>query len=195
MKTMDWDEIEPIIKRFYVWQDQPEKPWFQKAWKSLHQAGLATYDTDIDCHWVIVRAVALGVMYNDYCELEWNEYSDPSGCISELFWEEKINHLRIGAMATDWIDPNDDDAHSLFTDAILGLVSEVRLPVYDALLAGSGDTVLLYTGLWGSRSEDTDQGNLEPIADSLFDESGFLLKGNPAAFDYVNVASMIAKDA
>lgn len=195
MKTMEWDEIEPIIRKFYVWQNQPEKPWFQKAWKSLHEAGLDTYDTDIDRHWVIIRGAALGVMYNDYCDLEWDEYSDPSGCVSELFWEETINHLRIGAMATDWIDPNGDDAHSLFTDAVLGLVAEVRLPIYNALLASFGDTVLLYAGLWGSRSEGTDQDNLETLADSLFDQSGFLIKGNPDAFAYVNVSAMTAKDA
>ena len=61
MKTMDWDEIEPIIRKFYVWQDQPEKPWFQKAWKSLHQAGLATYDTDIDRHWVRIPVPSASV--------------------------------------------------------------------------------------------------------------------------------------
>ncbi|MFM7926363.1 MAG: hypothetical protein ACKO9Q_01520, partial [Pirellula sp.] len=131
----------------------------------------------------------------DYCNLEWDECSNPSGCVSELFLEEAINHLRIGAMATNWIDPDDHDAHSLFTHAMLGLVSEVRLQVYDALLAGFRDTALLYAGLWGSRSEDTDQDNLEPIAESLFDESGFLLRGNPAAFAYVCVNSMIGKDA
>lgn len=195
MKTIDWDEIEPIIRKFYVWQDQPEKPWFQKAWKSLYQAGLTTYDTDIDRHWVIIRGAALGVMYNDYCDLEWDECSDPSGCVSELFWEEAINHLRIGAMATNWIDGFDADAHSLFKHAVLGLVSEVRLPVYEALLASFGDAFLLYAGLWGSRSECTDQDNLEPLADSLFDQSGFLTRGNPDAFAYVNVSAMTAKDA
>ncbi len=132
-------------------------------------------------------------MYNDYCDLEWDEYSNPSGCVSELFCEETINHLRIGAMAAGCIDPNDDDAHSLFPDAVLGLVAEVRLPIYDALLAGFGDTVLLYAGLWGSRSEGTDQDNLESLADSLFDQSGTLIRGNPEAFAYVNVSAMIGK--
>lgn len=195
MKPMDWDEIEPIIKKFYVWQGQPEKPWFQKAWKSLHQAGLTTYDTDIDRHWVIIRGAALGVMYADYCDLEWDECSDPSGCVSELFWEEAINHLRIGAMATNWVAGFDADTHSIFTHAVLGLVSEVRLSVYDALLAGFRDTTLLYSGLWGSRFEDTDQDNLEPIAESLFDDLGFLLKGNSRALAYVCVNSMIENDA
>lgn len=195
MKAIDWEEIELIIRWFYVWQDQPEKSWFQKAWRSIQQAGLSTYATDIDRHWVIIRGVALGVMYRDYCELEWDEYFDPSGCVSELFEGASLCHLRIGAMAADWIAPDEADAHSLFTDAILGLVSEVRLRVYDALLIGFGDSVMLYAGLWGSRSEDIDQDNLEPITERLIDHSGFLLNGNPDAFAYVNVAAMVAKDA
>jgi len=194
-KRITWEEIKPIIANFYVWADQPEIGWFQKAWKSLDAAGLTNYTTDVDRHWVVVRGIALGIMYDDYCDLEWDEYSDPSSCISELFWDETINHVRIGAMAAAAVDPDTSDVQSLFVEAILDLVSEVRLNVYDALVKGFGDVTLLYAGLNASRLEGNDQENLEAVAESLFDESGCLVAGRDEAFAYVAVAAMLAKDA
>jgi len=195
MNKVTWDEIKPIIENFCVWADKPEIGWFQKAWKSLDAAGLTTCTNDVDRHWVLVRGIALGIMYDDYCDLEWDEYSDPSSCISELLWDETLNHVRIGAMATDALDPDDSDVQSLFVTAILDLVSEVRLNVYDALVKGFGDVTLLYAGLNASRYQSNDQDNLEAVADSLFDESGCLVDGRDEAFAYVNVGAMLAKDA
>jgi hypothetical protein len=134
-------------------------------------------------------------MYDDYCDLEWDECSDPPSCISELFWDETISHVRIGAIAADTVDPDDSDAQSLFVVAVLDLVGEVRLGVYDALVKGFGDTTLLYAGLNASRLEDNDQENLESVAESLFDESGCLVDGRDEAFAYVAVGAMLAKDA
>lgn len=195
MKTITWDEIKPIIENFCVWADQPEIGWFQKAWKSLDAAGLTNYTTDVDRHWVLVRGIALGIMYDDYCDLEWDEYSDPSSCISELFGDETISHVQIGAMAADTVDPDDSDPQSLFEAAILDLVGEVRSAVYDALVKGFGNTASLYVGLYASRLEGNDQENLESVAESLFDESGCLVDGRDEAFAYVNVGAMLGKDA
>lgn len=145
-KKITWDEIKPIIANFCVWVDQPEMGWFRKAWKSLGAAGLTNYTTDVDRHWVLVRGIALGIMYDDYCDLEWDECTDPPSCISELLWNESINHIRIGAMAADAVDPDDFDAHSLFETAILDLVGQVRLGVYDALVKGFGHVTLTEPG-------------------------------------------------
>jgi hypothetical protein len=193
--TITWAEIKPIIERFCVWTDQPEIGWFQKAWKSLDAAGLTHYTNDVERHWVLVRGIALGIMYDDYCDLEWDEYSDPASCIGELFWDETISHVRIGAMAAGAVDPEDSDAHSVFVEAVLDLVGEVRLGVYDALVKGFGDSALLYAGPNASRLEGNDQENLASVAESLFDESGCLVDGRDEAFAYVNVGAMLAKDA
>lgn len=195
MKTISWEEIKPIVQTFCVWADQPELRWFRKAWKSLEARGLTRYTTDVDRHWVLIRGIALGVMYDDYCELEWDEHSHPENNISELYWDETISRVRIGAMAKDWVNPDDCDEHSLFIAAVDGLVGEVRLGVYDALVNGFGNTVLLYAGLRASRLDSIEQDELEGFADGLFDTSGFLIDGRDEAFAYVNVASMLARDA
>ena len=194
-KKITWNEITPIIRHFCVWSDQPELGWFRKAWKSLDAAGLTSYTTDVDRHWVLVRAIALGIMYHDYCDLEWDECFDPSSYIVELLWDDMISHVRIGAMAAAAVGPDTSDAQSLFVEAVLDLVREVRLSVYDALTKGFGDATLLYVGLKLSRSHDIDQENLEAVAESVIHESGCLIDGRDEAFAYVVCGTMLAKDA
>jgi hypothetical protein len=195
LKKVTWDEIKPIIERFCVWANQPEICWFQKAWKSLDAAGLTDYVTDVDRQWVLVRGIALGIMYGDYCELEWGECFDPESSIAELYWDGTVSHVRVGAMAAAAIDPDEFDAQSLFVAAILDLVGEVRLGVYDALIKRFGDAVLLYAGLNVSRSQGNDQENLETVVENLFDESGCLVNGRDKAFAYVSGGAMLGKDA
>lgn len=194
-KKITWDDIRPIIERFYVWRNQPEVGWFQKAWKSLDAAGLTSYTTGVDRHWVLVRAIALGIMYHDYCDLEWDECFDPSSFIGELFWDEMISHVRIGTMAAGGIGPDETDAQALFVEAVLDLVREVRSSVYNALTKGFGDAPSLYVGLKLSRSHDIDQENLEAVSETVIDESGCLVDGRDEAFAYVVCGAMLAKDA
>ena len=195
INTITWDDIKPTIRHLCVWDGEPELGWFQKAWKSLDMAGLTSYTTDVDRHWVLVRAIALGTMYHDYCELEWDECLDPSSFIGELFWDEMISHVRIGAMAVDGVDPEECDPHSLFETAVVYLIGEVRSSVYNALTKGFGDATLLYVGLKLSRSHDIDQENLEAVAESVIHESGCLIDGRDEAFAYVVCGTMLAKDA
>ena len=194
VRTVTWDEIRSIIETFCVWADHPEIAWFQKAWQSLNVAGMTKYTNDVDRHWVLVRGIALGIMYDDYCDLEWAECSDPSSCVGELFSDGSMSHVRIGAMAADTVDPDDSDPHSLFVAAVLDLTSQVRLAIYDALEKGFGDAMLLYAGLKTSRLQGNDQEGLELVAERLFDESGSLVDGRDEAFAYVNVGAMLGKD-
>lgn len=134
-------------------------------------------------------------MYDDYCELEWNEYSHPKDNISGLYWDETLSRVRIGAMAKGWVNPYEFDEHSLFVAAIDGLVGEVRLGVYDALLHSFGNSVLLYAGLRASRLRDVELDDLEKFADELFTASHFLIDGRDEAFAYVTSGSMLGRNA
>lgn len=192
---MSWDKIQPILAYFTVWQEQPEMAWFRKAWESLAAASLTRYSDDAERHWVLFRAVAIGLMYSGYCFLEWDEYPDDETTVRELFGDESFNHVRIGTMAEEWVGMEDANDSSLFVAAVFALQSEVRLGIYDALVSGFGDACLLYAGLYTSREVGNDQESLDHVAAELFDESGFLLEGREEAFAYVTVASMLAVDA
>ncbi|HNU70710.1 MAG TPA: hypothetical protein PKL48_03245 [Thermodesulfobacteriota bacterium] len=193
-QSLSWDEIVPIISNFTVWHGAPELAWFKKSWHGLVAAELANYSNDEERHWVFIRAIALGIMYDDYCQLEWDVYSDADSLILELYGQEVISPTRIGNMVERNFEVDETDDQQLFCSMILDLVAQVRLKVYDALVKEYGDPCTLYAGLFVSREEGNDQENLNEIIDEIIDESGFTA-GREEAFGYVVSASMLAVDA
>ncbi|HQH53731.1 MAG TPA: hypothetical protein PKY01_14980 [Candidatus Hydrogenedentes bacterium] len=192
-EVISWDEIEPLISRFTVWVDSPELVWFAKAWRGLAAAGLTAYSNEEEKHWVCIRAVALGIMYGEYCYLEWEQYCDPPSCIYELYHDEEMSHVRIGNMADREFETNEAEDMELFCLAVLDLVSQVRIEVYDAICKEFGDPTTLYAGLYASREEDNDQENLEAVVNEVFALSDSPI-GSEHAYHYV-ISGMFGVDA
>lgn len=193
-QTIKWDEIKPMITRFTVWSTFPELAWFKKAWHGLIAAGMADYSNDEQRHWVYIRAVALGMMYGDYCQLEWDEYCDDDSSINELYDVDDISQVRIGNMVDEhhWIDGCDE--REQFCSMVLELVAEIRLEVYDAIEKEFGDVCLLYAGLFLSREHETDHENLSKRINDVFDQHQFS-KGRDEAWHYVSCGAMLGVDA
>lgn len=192
--TIEWEEISPLILRFTVWSGTPELSWFKKAWNGLSTIGLTQYSNDEERHWVYVRAITLGIMYGEYCYLEWDEYSDASSLLTEVYWDEDISHTRIGNMVEKNFVIALVDEQELFYNVVMDLVSQMRLEVFDAISRGFGGDVRLYTGLYISREEGNDQENLDERFEDAIDAS-YSPKGREEAFQYVVNASMQAIDA
>ncbi len=193
-QAISWDEIEPLLSRMYVWSGNPEAGWFHRAWRGLEKAGLTSYANETERHWVYLRALALGMMYGDYCYLEWDEPVDMASALIDSDLHETLRPIRIGAMAHDIIDSDETDDETLFLDAIQVLAQELRLSVYDAILREFGDSVELYIGLYLSRESGTDYDRLGDYYEDVFD-SGYETRGRAEAFGYVNCAAMVAVDA
>jgi len=192
-QAIEWDAIVPIISMFTVWSGSPELSWFKKAWKGLCSAGLTAYPNDEERHWIYARAITLGIMYGEYCHLEWDEHCDAESLISELYWNEDIKRSRIGNMVERHFDLEESEDQKLFYIMVLDLVGDVRLEVYDALIREFGDAIMLYVGLFLSREVGNDQDKLEERIDDVFDASHFP-KGRDEAFQYVVSASMLGVD-
>jgi hypothetical protein len=192
-QVIEWDEIRPLISQFEVWAESPERSWFKKAWHGLHVSGLTKYSNDEDRHWVLIRAIALGVMYGGFCQLEWDQHCDAESCISEIYSSDDISHTRIGNMQERHFEAGTSDDQDLFCSALLDLVSQVKLPVYDAISKEFGGAAMLYAGLYVSREEGNDQENLANITNEIFDSSHSPV-GRDEAFGYV-CASMFGVDA
>jgi hypothetical protein len=191
--SVNWKEVTPLISHFTVWYESPELSWFKKSWNGLMVAGLTDYSNDEQLHRVYIRAIALGIMYRHYCQLEWDEYCDEYSLIEELYWDEEINKSRIGNMMEGNFDMAEFDEQELFCSMVLDLVAQVRLDVYDALIEEFGGASMLYAGLYLSREVGTDQNKLGERMDDVFDSSHFP-RGREEAFQWV-LKSMIGTEA
>ncbi len=74
MSTLRWEDVKEAAKNiFNIWVDQRELIWAEKAWNMLIKQGMAEYEYEIERIKVCIRLIVLGVMYQDFCKISWQE--------------------------------------------------------------------------------------------------------------------------
>ncbi len=90
LPRVDWGEIEPVADEiFNVWVSGSGLLLAQHAWDELAAAGQTQYETDLERSDVIVRLLAFGAYYREFCTYAFDE-----GSIGE--WREWITSGLIG---------------------------------------------------------------------------------------------------
>jgi hypothetical protein len=185
MKAVSWSDVQSLCEVFAVWQNRSETTWFEKSWQFLSEARLNEYSNDAERHWVYIRAIALGMMYLKYCNLE-----SRGGKLVSLFENELLSHVRIGSLAGPKFKLGISDDRQLFEAALIELARIVQASVYGAILTGFGGSVLLYAGLWGTSNPETDYNYLDILAADIFDLDGKQVQGSQDAFQFVFIHKM-----
>ena len=192
-RHIKWEKIKPVINNFTVWHGCPEIAWFQKAWNGIQKAGLADYTNEEERHWVIIRGITLGLMYNEFCQLAWDEYTDDESLIAELQWKHSLSLFRLGNMVDKNFKVTEADDSQLFFHAISELEGTRRLEVYDAICAEFENSAMLFVGLWISREEGNNQNMIKSLAEEILEDTD-TDPNKIEAFGYV-ISGMIAVDA
>ncbi len=157
---IDWEEVSDIFRQFCLFVDEPEMRWFRKAWRGFVQAGKASYENDVEKHWVLARAVALGVMFIEFADRAWEEHRDAEPILLELTaYEDTFNLVRLGSMADGDCLSDEGDESELFVEALGNLVSRCRHEVYDTLVEVFANSVILFVSLWLSPDPEMQVGN------------------------------------
>jgi len=193
LQTIDWKEASGILERFCLFVDHPEMRWFKKAWQGFVDVGKASYEDDVQKHWVLARAVTLGVMFMEFAEKAWDEKGDTESTLGELRWDDTFSLVRLGSMADVGCLSDDGDVSDLFVEAMDNLIYRCRLEVYDTLVKVFGDPAGLFMSLWFCLNEDIEVGQYsdEQAESALnFDET----PQKHEAFDYV-MKGMFGLDA
>lgn len=87
---IEWDEIESIVGRvFGVWDSGSDLLLAEHAWAELAAAGQTRYETDLERSYAIVRLLAFGAYYREFCAYAFDE-----GAVGE--WRELITSDLIG---------------------------------------------------------------------------------------------------
>jgi len=160
LPTIEWEEVSDIFRQFCLFVDEPEMRWFRKAWQGFVQAGKASYENDVEKHWVLARAVALGVMFIEFADRAWEEHRDAEPILLELTaYEDTFNLVRLGSMADGDCLSDEGDESELFVEALGNLVSRCRHEVYDTLVEVFDNSVILFVSLWLSPDPEIQVGN------------------------------------
>lgn len=87
---IEWDEIEPVVDEiFNVWASGSDLLLARHAWEELAAVGQTHYETDLQRSDAVVRLLAFGAYYREFCAYAFGE-----GSVGE--WREWITSGLIG---------------------------------------------------------------------------------------------------
>lgn len=116
-----------------------EELWYQMAWEALERGGLTSYENSKEATMVIIRAFTLILMYQEFCEICYDQecFYD----FSDIDTYDEINQFRLGQIVqSDYGNEYDDmDDHKAMERAFMELIQDQRLGVYDSLEANIDD--------------------------------------------------------
>ncbi|MHB1421389.1 MAG: hypothetical protein ACYCX4_17710 [Bacillota bacterium] len=173
-RILGWEDIcEFASGKFDVWANNAGQLWAEKAWNKLVKNGLAAYENEIQRHIVIIRILTLAVLYNEFCDLVWNEYFDNS-MVSSSDWlnnDEFFHPIRVWQLVgKDFYGDekiHDIDTDDLLNEAILELIDKQRNIVYEASNKGFGNDLELFFSLLLTRysREDGSEYNIDELSE------------------------------
>ena len=185
-EQLDWDEVSDIFANFCIWSSRAEMRWFKRAWERFAETGSTSYSNDADRHWVLTKAVTLGIMFNRFAQIAWEEEHDVEPILYDLQdHKNTFSMIRIGNMAareslSDWgEDPE------LFVQAMQDLIRQCRPEVYRNLVRVFGNPKELFASLWLSNDSAIEIGDYSKVH-ALLHEDRDVEPGLFAAYDYVN---------
>lgn len=177
MQTIGWEEAAEIFNGFCVFVDNPEMRWFKKVWEGFIEEGKASYRNDVEMHWVLARIVRLGLVFNEFVELAWDEPCDVAGLLPvALSYEKRLNFVTLVSMVDSrWAPPDPDPSDRFWY--IGELAHECRRDVYDTLVKIFGDPTRLFLSLWFSTDQAVEVGEYsEKQYDAVINQDTSLAK-------------------
>jgi len=147
---LEWSEVASVAKEvMVVWFIGSELEWAERAWGMLADAGLTRYANDIERTRVLMRFIALAMIYRDFCQLGREEDWDADTLIGEVIYGLELSRIRIGQVIgpewdADTLEETDDD---LTNSAILELTDSERAVIATVLVKGFGSEVALADAL------------------------------------------------
>ena len=183
-----WED--PSVSMFDVWIGQPELAWARKAWAALERRGLTLFSNELERTRVLIRAMALGTIYREFCDLAFDDAWDTEYPI----WADEmgLNSFRVAQLIGDEFKLDDDDDESgLLESALYSLIDDERGDICKALCEGFDGESMLFVSLWNSmydeKSPEDDPGDDEGFPESPEDVLNSNVTGEKLrAFSWIN---------
>lgn len=145
-----WSELEEVAPNlFTVWVGHPEVAWARQAWKALRRANLTSYRDELEKQRVLIRFMALAVIYIEFCGQAWEETVEPR--VGDWASDLRLSPFRIvQIVGEDFVAEWYVDDNDMLRHAAEMLIVEERPRVIRALVAYYGDLQELFVVLMGS---------------------------------------------
>jgi hypothetical protein len=167
-QVLEWHVIKESARIcFSIYGDLGEMDWAQQAWDHIVQHGLANYANRLERSRCIICLLSLEGLYEDFCELAWNE----SANLDYTTYTDGLNLsvFHIGQLVgpdITWPEAG-NDIYDLY-QPIKYLADKRRREVSAALVQGfGGDNALFYSLISTKQSGVFEQwpSNWQEIAD------------------------------
>lgn len=126
------DEVRHIFKT--IWCSGYEKYWFQNAWNILQNHEMTRYTTEYERCEVLLRAVAVSILYEDFCQAYCDQYP------SYVYMDELADDISEIALGQLYGAKHPGEIIESQTEAIFILANELRHEVVSAIKSEMTDT-------------------------------------------------------
>jgi hypothetical protein len=153
VSLVGWDAVAAVAPRaFDVWCGGADVAWAREAWDALGEAGLTGYRDGVGRAEVLVRFLALGEVYRDFCACAWEEHT--RGSLLDLAGALGLSPFRLGQYLGAPFAAKGEEAEPSLEEALGVAVGRVRAGVVRALRAHHGSDDALFLWMWISNDPD-----------------------------------------
>jgi len=126
--------------------------WARSAWAVLARAGLTRYRDGVGRAEVLLRFLALGEVYRDFCACAWDERTECS--LPELAGALGLNPFRLGQYLGAAFEATGEEEEPPLEEALAAAVGRLRAGVVRALRAHHGSDDALFLWMWIANDPD-----------------------------------------
>jgi hypothetical protein len=125
----------------------PELQWAELGWQKLQEAGLTGFRNELENHIVLCRLLVLGGIYQDFCQMAWDEPAHNPYC--QMAEGLELDEFILGRLY-ERLPEKDKDDEVEPSDVLELVVESQRYAVVSALRKGFGGDNGLYEALRNS---------------------------------------------
>ena len=144
MARVSFTEACVLFDQATVWVDGHEEYWYQRAWEALEKQGETTYETKYEYYQVLLKALAIIRVYDEFCEYAYEMKYNFS------YWDlidDVIPHFVLGQFVARNANPDDFYDEDDLESGLFDVLSDMRYSVFQAI-GKEMDSGAVYTWMY-----------------------------------------------
>ncbi len=144
MARVSFSEACVLFDHATVWAGGHENYWYQRAWEALEKQGETTYDTKYEYYLILLKALAIIRVYDEFCEYAYEMKYNFS------YWDlvdDVIPPFVLGQFVARNAEPEDFYEEDELESGLLNVLSDMQYIVFKAI-GKELDSGAIYTWMY-----------------------------------------------